>query len=122
MFRRESDSNPRFNDLIAPRPQSTYLGGFMEDERLRRRVAEGVLRFVLWDSTPECVNHLKCYQPLQYGHAILAHWGRHVHLSMADHDEYFAIPYPTNITTIQVLPSLPSLLFVLPRHFSSHRP
>eukprot|EP00884_Botryococcus_braunii_P010128 jgi/Botrbrau1/19116/Bobra.0077s0029.1 len=81
--------------------QSTYLGGFMEDERLRRRVAEGVLRFVLWDSTPECVNHLKCYQPLQYGHAILAHWGRPVRLSMADHDEYFAIPYPANITTIQ---------------------
>jgi hypothetical protein len=46
--------------------QSTYLAGFWEDARLRKYWAEGRLEFVLWDSTPECVGHLKCMQPLMY--------------------------------------------------------
>jgi hypothetical protein len=66
-----------------PRPdraQSTFLGGFLTDERLRRLVAEGALEFVLWDSTTECTDHLKCFQPVMYSHAVLAFWGANVYL------------------------------------------
>jgi hypothetical protein len=82
----------------------------MENERLRQRVAEGTLRFILWDSTPECVGHLKCYQTVQYCHSVLAHWGRHVSLSMADHDEYFVIPTPDKYSNIQAWMLPPSCL------------
>ena len=42
--------------------QSTYIWGFWEDHRLRKLWTEGKLEFVLWDSTAECVGHLKCMQ------------------------------------------------------------
>ena len=42
--------------------QSTYIWGFWEDHRLRKLWSEGKLEFVLWDSTAECVGHLKCMQ------------------------------------------------------------
>ena len=42
--------------------QSTYIWGFWEDHRLRKMWTEGKLEFVLWDSTAECVGHLKCMQ------------------------------------------------------------
>jgi hypothetical protein len=42
--------------------QSTYIWGFWGDHRLRKLWTEGRLEFVLWDSTAECVGHLKCMQ------------------------------------------------------------
>ena len=85
------------------RVQSTFLGGFLADERLRRLVAEGLLEFVLWDGTTECTDHLKCFQPVMYSHAVLAFWGANVYLSMADHDEYLALPNPERATSVQDL-------------------
>jgi hypothetical protein len=67
-------------DLRSARAQSTFLGGFLTDERLRRLVAENALEFVLWDSTTECTDHLKCFQPVMYSHAVLAFWGANVYL------------------------------------------
>lgn len=87
--------------------QATFLAGFWEDARLRRLWAEGTLEFVLWDSSAECVGHLKCMQPLMYSHAILAHWGQPVYLSLADHDEYLALPNPERYASVQDLISKP---------------
>lgn len=50
-----------------------YLAGFWEDARLRRYWEAGVLEYVLWDSTAECVGHLKCMQVLLY--LCLGLWG-----------------------------------------------
>lgn len=83
--------------------QSTYIWGFWEDHRLRKLWTEGKLEFVLWDSTAECVGHLKCMQPLMYSHAILSWWGQAVYLSLADHDEYLALAHPEKIASVQDL-------------------
>lgn len=40
--------------------QSIHIWGFWEDHRLRKLRKVGKLEFVLWDSTSECVGHLKC--------------------------------------------------------------
>ena len=66
-------------------------------------MAEGHLEFVLWDSTTECTDHLKCFQPVMYSHAVLAFWGANVYLSMADHDEYLALPNPSKAANVQDL-------------------
>ena len=87
--------------------QSTFLAGFAEDPRLRRLWADGALEFVLWDSTSECVGHLKCMQPLMYSHALLATWGQPVYLSLADHDEYLALPDPDRVASVQDLIATP---------------
>lgn len=86
-----------------PNLQSTYLAGFWEDARLRRYWEAGVLEYVLWDSTSECVGHLKCMQPLMYSHSILAHWGQPVYLSFADHDEYLSLNNPDKYSSVQDL-------------------
>ena len=66
-------------------------------------MAEGHLEFVLWDSTTECTDHLKCFQPVMYSHAVLVFWGANVYLSMADHDEYLALPNPNKAANVQDL-------------------
>lgn len=62
---------------------------------------------MLWDATSECVGHLKCMQPLMYSHALLATWGQPVYLSLADHDEYLALPNPGRVATVQDLITKP---------------
>lgn len=62
-----------------------------------------MLEFVLWDSTAECVGHLKCMQPLMYSHAILAHWGKPVYMSLADHDEYLSLENPDKYANVHDL-------------------
>ncbi len=83
--------------------QSVYLAGFWEDARLRRYWEAGVLEYVLWDSTAECMGHLKCMQPLMYSHAILSYWGQPVYLSLADHDEYLSLNHPDKYASVQDL-------------------
>ena len=44
-------------------------------------------------------------QPLMYSHAILAHWGQPVYLSLADHDEYLSLNTPEKYSSVQDLVS-----------------
>ena len=40
-----------------------------------------------------------------YSHAILAHWGQPVYLSLADHDEYLSLNNPDKYSNVQDLVS-----------------
>lgn len=83
--------------------QAPYLRGFLEDRNLQQWVNAGVLRYVLWDSTPDFRDRPKSFKTVQYNHAILSHWGAHVRLSITDPDEFFVLPYPLEAKSIQVL-------------------
>ena len=90
------------------RAQSTFLGRLLEDRHLQQFLADGTLELVLWEGTAECGKgaRLKCWQPVLYSHAILAAWGSDVYLSLADHDEYLALPAGGPTRTVQDLISI----------------
>ncbi len=79
---------------LRARAQSTFLAGLLRDARLAAFRADGTLEIVLWEGTAECGKgaRLKCWQPVLYSHAVLAAWGTDAYLSLADHDEYLALP------------------------------
>ena len=74
--------------------QSPFLSALLADRRLAPFLADGTLQLVLWEGVAECGKgaRLKCWQPVLYSHAILAAWGTNAYLSLADHDEYLALP------------------------------
>ncbi|KAK9834817.1 hypothetical protein WJX81_000892 [Elliptochloris bilobata] len=86
--------------------QSIFVAGFLADERLARLVQAGSLVFILWEGTSWCSGpqHIKCWQPVIYSHAILVSWGMsNVYLTMADHDEYLALPNCAAVGSVQSL-------------------
>ncbi|KAK9803267.1 hypothetical protein WJX72_003016 [[Myrmecia] bisecta] len=68
------------------------LRHFLHDPRIHELVAQDKLELILWDSMAECSWHPLCSHPQILSHSLLAHWGQHVWLALADVDEFLALP------------------------------